>query len=106
MQIGDLVQIDHSPQYRGIILEVCESKEDYDALARLAETNDFKDFEIQHRAMSIINNLRVQKHILGHVRQECTKLKSDDGRTWAFVKLYRFPRQWSKRNYVLCGKCS
>ena len=26
MQIGDLVQIDHSPQYKGIILEVCESK--------------------------------------------------------------------------------
>ena len=71
-------------------MEVCESKEDYDALARLAETNDFKDFEIQHRAMSIINNLRLQKHILGHVRQECTKLKSDDGRTWAFLKLYRF----------------
>ena len=26
MQVGDLVQIDHSPEYKGIILEVCENK--------------------------------------------------------------------------------
>lgn len=26
MQIGDLVQIDHSPEYKGIVLEVCEEK--------------------------------------------------------------------------------
>lgn len=92
------------PELRPV--EVCESKEDYDALARLAETNDFKDFEIQHRAMSIINNLRVQKHIFGHGRRERTRSECDATRTWTFVKLYRFPRQWSKRNYVLCGKYS
>jgi hypothetical protein len=26
MNIGDLVQIDHSPEYKGIVLEVCEEK--------------------------------------------------------------------------------
>ena len=71
-------------------------------LARIAETNDFKDIGIQYHATRIINNLRILKHIKTADNEISAKLPLQS-LAWTAIKMYRFPRQWSKRNYVLCG---
>jgi hypothetical protein len=67
--------------------EVC-SREDYLFLSRIAETNELVD-GAQYCATRIINSLRVKAYL---------------GSNWS-VRLYRFPKEWSGRNFVIQGRC-
>ena len=75
----------------------------------MAETNDFQDVEIQYNATRIINNLRILKYIIGDEDDDNVNVvkkkhkKAATSSSWSLINMYRFPREWSKRNYVLCG---
>eukprot|EP00943_MAST-04B_sp_MAST-4B-sp1_P008039 g8039.t1 len=89
-------------ELRPPVVKLCDSNDEFMTLARIAETNDFKDIGIQYHATRIINNLRILKHIKTADNEISAKLPLQS-LAWTAIKMYRFPRQWSKRNYVLCG---
>ena len=88
---------------------ICKSTNEYNILAKMAETNDFQDVEIQYNATRIINNLRILKYIIGDEDGDNVNVvkkkhkKAATSSSWSLINMYRFPREWSKRNYVLCG---
>ena len=66
--------------------DICPA-DDYRFLSRIAETNEIDD-NTRYCATRIINSLRVQTFL---------------GTNWN-IQLYRFPKEWSGRNFVIRGQ--